>query len=65
MGILKSQLKQGSIHTNTLGNYYTYLIHLHTFHSDVLKVNSQQVIKGFQVLAVYLYLCSAITEIHS
>ena len=38
-----SKLKEGNIHTNILGNYYTYLIHLHTFHSDVLKVNSQQV----------------------
>ena len=39
-------LNQGNIHTNTLGKYSTYFIHLYTFQPDVLNVNSQE-IKGF------------------
>ena len=42
MGIynLKTKTKQ---YSNTLGNYYTHLIQLHTFHSDVPQVNPQQI----------------------
>ena len=36
-------VKQGNIHTNIVGKYYIYLIHLHIFY--LLKVNSQQVYK--------------------
>ena len=54
MGNYNLDNKTRNIHTNTLGKYYTYFIHVYTFHPDVLKVNSQQ-IKGSTV-----WLCTCI-----
>ena len=46
-------LRQGNIHTNTLGKYYTYFNNLYTFYPDVLKVNSQQI----KCFTMWLYTC--------